>query len=61
VELVLRFDQMAPRLQASVPLLNRNHSAYEEYRKMSAFEKEEMVRKLIPKMLKEIEDHSTTL
>ncbi len=61
VELVLRFDQMAPRLQASVPLLSRNHSAYEEYRKMSAFEKEEMVRKLIPKALKEIEDHSTTL
>src|SRR4030042_49692 len=61
VELVLRFDQMAPRLQASVPLLSRNHSAYEEYRKMSAFEKEEMVRKLIPKALKEIEDHATTL
>jgi hypothetical protein len=61
VDLVLRFDQMAPRLQASVPLLSRNHSSYEEYRKMSAFEKEEMVRKLIPKALKEIEDHSTTL
>jgi hypothetical protein len=61
VELVLRFEQMGPRLQANVPLLSRNHSAYEEYRKMSAFEKEEMVRKLIPKMLKEIEDHSTTL
>ncbi|MBP1742415.1 MAG: hypothetical protein H6Q48_4708, partial [Deltaproteobacteria bacterium] len=61
VELVLRFDQMAPRLQANVPLLSRNHSSYQEYRKMSAFEKEEMVRRLIPKALKEIEDHSTTL
>ena len=61
VEMVLRFEHIAPRLQAMVPLLSRSHSEYEDYRKMSAFEKEEMVRKLIPKALKEIENQSDTL
>lgn len=61
VELVLHFDQLAPRLQANTPLLSEDHPDYEKFLKMNAFEKEELIRKLIPKALKIIQDHSTTL
>lgn len=61
VEMVIRFDQLAPRLQAKIPLLSRNHPAYQEFCGMNAFEKEELIRKMIPKALKEMQDHSTTL
>jgi hypothetical protein len=61
VDLILRFDQLAPRLQADTPTLSRDHGAYNEFRGMNAFEREELVRKLIPKALKHIEDHSSIL
>jgi hypothetical protein len=61
VELILRFERLAPRLQANTPALSRDHSAYEDFRNMNVFEREELIRKLIPKALKHMEDHSTTL
>jgi len=61
VDLVLQFEELAPRLQAATPLLSRNHKAYAQFRRMSAFEREELIRKLIPEALKEIQDHSKTL
>jgi hypothetical protein len=61
VDLILRFEGLAPRLQANIPTLSRDHSAFEEFRSMNMFEREELIRKLIPKALKHMEDHSTTL
>ncbi len=60
VELILSFDQLAPRLQARTPELSKSHPSYEAYCRMSAFAKEEMIRKLIPRALRKIEDFSPT-
>ena len=61
VDLVLRYEQLGERLHRATPLLCREHAAYAEFREMSSFEREELIRKLIPKALKELEDQSTTL
>jgi hypothetical protein len=56
VDFVIRFEELAPGLQTKTPLLSRNHPDYEKFSKMGAFEKEEFIRKLIPKALKEMLD-----
>lgn len=56
VELIMRFDQVAPGLQAKVPLLSQDHPGYDSYADMNTFDKDAFVRKLIPKALKEIQD-----
>ncbi|UCF86229.1 MAG: hypothetical protein JSV50_11555, partial [Desulfobacteraceae bacterium] len=61
VDFVTQFEALAPGLQTKTPLLSRNHPDYERFSKMGAFEKEEFIRKLIPKALREIQDSSTTL
>ena len=61
VDLVDKFDQMAPSLQARTPELSQRHPAYQIFCKMTALEKEEFIRKLIPKALQEAQNHSTTL
>lgn len=61
VELVLSSEELAPRLQARTPLLSRQHPQFGEYFGMNGFQKEELVRKLIPLALKAIQDQSTTL
>lgn len=61
VELVIKFDRLAPGMQARPPVLSRDHPAYPEFCKMNLFEKEELIRKLIPQALKEIQNHSITL
>ena len=61
VELVTKFDDLAPTLQARIPLLSKNHPDYEQYLKTSTFDREAFIRKLIPKALSEIQDSSTTL
>jgi hypothetical protein len=61
VELIIQFDQLAPGLQARSPLLSKDHPAYGKFRRMNSFEREELIRKLVPEALKEIQDHSTTL
>ena len=61
VDFVIQFEALAPGLQTKTPLLSRNHPDYERFSKMGAFEKEEFIRKLIPKALREIQDSSTTL
>jgi hypothetical protein len=61
VELIVRFESLAPRLHGNTPALSREHSAYDEFRNMNALEREELIRKLIPKALKHMEDHSKTL
>jgi len=61
VELIINFDRLGPGLQTRIPSLSRDHPAYEKFRTMNAFEKEEYIRKLIPKALQKIKDQSTTL
>ena len=61
VELVIQFDRLAPGLQAKIPLLSRDHPDYEEFHSINAFDKEGFVRKLIPRLMKEIESYSDTL
>ena len=61
VALVAQYEQIGQRLDRATPLLSRNHAAYAEFREMNSFEREELIRKLIPSALKEIEDQSTTL
>jgi hypothetical protein len=54
VDLVIRFDELAPRFQAEKPLLSKDHDAYEAFSRMNDFEKEEFIRKMIAKALKGI-------
>jgi hypothetical protein len=58
VELIKQFDQLAPSLQSEVPVLSQNHSGHKQYASMNTYEKEGMVRKLIPEALKEIQAYS---
>ena len=61
VDLIVEFDRLAPRLQANTPALSRDHEAYHDFQRMNVFEREELVRKMIPEALKQMEDQSTTL
>ncbi|MCJ7594789.1 MAG: hypothetical protein MUO52_08485 [Desulfobacterales bacterium] len=61
VELITQYERLAPGLEAKVPQLSQDHEAYQEFCNMNAFEREELIRKLIPKALKALQDHSTTL
>ncbi len=61
VELICHFDDWAPELQARTPLLSPDHSAYGKFCRMSSFEREEFIRKLIPEALKGLRNYSTTL
>ncbi|MCP4667119.1 MAG: hypothetical protein GY849_12215 [Deltaproteobacteria bacterium] len=61
VELITKFDKLAPALQAELPLLSKDHPGYEGYCAMNSFDKDAFVRKLIPQALKEIDAYSNTL
>jgi hypothetical protein len=58
VELINRFDELAPSLQAKVPVLSRNHTAHAQYTAVNTHEKESIIRKLIPEALKRIQTYS---
>ncbi|MBW2029566.1 MAG: hypothetical protein JRH06_05685 [Deltaproteobacteria bacterium] len=61
VELVINFEKLAPGLKADTPALDPNHPAYGVFRSASILEKEELIRKLIPRALEKIQDSSSTL
>ncbi len=61
VDLVVNYEKLGQRLHRATPLLSRDHAAYAEFREMNSFEREELIRKLIPKALRGIEDQSKTL
>lgn len=61
VELIIQFDELAPGLQAEVPVLSHAHPGHEKYCAMNTLDKEVFIRKMIPKALKEIQDYSITL
>ena len=58
VELIKQFDQLAPRLQSEVPVLSQNHAKHKQYAAMNTYEKEGIIRKLIPEALKEIQSYA---
>ena len=51
VELVINFHDLAPDIQARPPALSRSHPCYNEYRSKNLFEKDELIRGLIPEAL----------
>ncbi len=61
VQLITQFDKLAPRLQATIPILSQGYPGYKRYSSMNTFDKEVFVRKLIPKVLEEVQGYSTTL
>lgn len=52
VELVIRYNELAPNIQAKPSILSRSHPSYKEYEGLNLFEKEQVIRKLIPEALK---------
>ena len=60
VELIVRFDSLAPGLQAGVPLLKKDHPGYTEYSSLNTMDREVFVRRLIPRALKEVQESSFT-
>ena len=61
VELIIRFEEVAPGMHAKPPLLSPEHPGYENYAGLNSFDQETFVRKLIPKALKKLQDSSVTL
>ena len=61
VDLIIRFDLLAPGIQATPPILSRGHPSFDKYQSLNTFEQEEFIRKLIPDLLKVISGQSKTL
>lgn len=61
VELVKDYEELSSRFQSHHPTLSRQHPLYEEFQALNACHREELIRKLIPDALNQIEDQSTTL
>jgi hypothetical protein len=55
LELVTRFEEVAPGLQAKVPSLNPAHPGYEKFSSLHSFDQEAYIRKLIPMVLKKLQ------
>jgi hypothetical protein len=55
VELIINFNNLAPDIQAKPPVLSNDHPVYEEYSRMNLFEREQLIRKLIPEALRLID------
>ena len=51
MDYVIQYDHVAPGLQAQVPDLSPSHPDHEAFCRVSPFEKESFVRKLIPAAL----------
>jgi len=60
VDLIVRFESLAPGLQAEVPNIGNDHPERETFAGMNTSEKEAFIRKMIPAALKEMENYSTT-
>lgn len=61
VELIRQFDRIGANLQIGAAVLAKTHPGYSIFCDMNGLEKEEFLRKLMAKAIREIEDHSTTL
>jgi hypothetical protein len=60
-ELIIRFEKLAPHLQAKVPILDKRHPSFEKFKNMDTIDKESFVRKMIPKAIGEFQAYSSTL
>ncbi|MEJ2587728.1 MAG: hypothetical protein P8165_09165 [Deltaproteobacteria bacterium] len=61
VSLVTQFDRLAPGLQANIPHLRKDHPEYPKFAVISTYDKEGFVRKLIPKLMRALDDYGKTL
>jgi len=61
VALVTGYDRLAPGLQANVPRLREDHPEYPKFATISTYDKEGFVRKLIPKLMRALDDYGKTL
>ena len=55
VEMITRFETLAPNLQAQIPMMSPGFAGSKEFFSVSTYEKEGVVRKLIPRLIKELE------
>ena len=55
VEMISRFETLAPNLQAQIPMMNPDYAGSKEFFSVTTFEKEGAVRKLIPGLIKELQ------
>ncbi|MFP4087763.1 MAG: hypothetical protein ACLFUL_13320 [Desulfobacteraceae bacterium] len=56
VILVTEYDRLAPGLQANIPLLREDHPDYHNFAAISTYDKEAFVRKMIPRLMRALED-----
>ena len=55
VEIITRFETLAPNLQAQIPMMSPGFAGSKEFFSASTYEKEGVVRKLIPRLIKELQ------
>lgn len=56
VEMVLKYDEIHTFLDKVIPVLSSNHEYYHEYFNAPDYEREGIVRKLIPNLIRVLED-----
>ncbi|MCD6305604.1 MAG: hypothetical protein J7M32_04865 [Deltaproteobacteria bacterium] len=61
MDLVVQFDRLAPGLQARIPLLSPNHPEYPRFAEATAFDREGVIRRLIPRLVKKMGDYADIL
>ncbi len=55
LEIITRFETLAPNLQGQIPMMDPGFAGSKEFFSVSTYEKEGIVRKLIPRLLKELQ------
>jgi len=55
LEMITRFETLAPNLQGQIPTMDPEFAGSKEFFSVSIYEKEGIVRKLIPRLLKELQ------
>lgn len=55
VEMITRFETLAPNLQAQIPMMSPGFAGSKEFFSAGTYEKEGVVRKLIPRLIKELQ------
>ena len=60
VEMILHFDRVAPNIQAQIPVMRDDFEGAKEFFSVQSFEKEGAIRKLIPRLVKELEPFMKT-
>ncbi len=57
VEMITRFQDLAPNLQAQIPAMNPDYKGFDEYFSVTPYEREGVIRKMIPKLMKELQHY----